>query len=471
DEVPTILAKIRRGERVEHFETERVRKDGSRIHVSLSVSPVVDAAGQIVGASKIARDVSDRKLAEERLRLTEERTRRMLGYTEAVISSIGEGLYMVDAEGVVTFVNPAAERLFGWKRDELVGRKMHQITHYAHPDGSPFPAAECAGLQVLRSGVSLSDYEDFFIRKDGSFFPVLYSSAPIRSEGQTVGLVVAFRDMTQSVRAAAEREDLLAATETARAEAEAANRAKDEFLSVVSHELRTPLSSMLNWLRVLRSGREAHAERALQSMQRSAEAQGRLIEDLLDASRITSGRLRIALRSVVLADVVRAALEAVAPAAEAKGVRIEPKLDDGDAVVAGDADRLQQVAWNLLSNAVKFTPAGGTVRVAIERSDQQLRFVVSDTGEGIAPHFLPHVFDRFKQAAPAATRRHGGLGLGLAIVRHLVEAHGGRVAVESAGVGQGATFTVTLPRVEDLRPFTLVEPGRPPRRNESEDVA
>jgi PAS domain S-box-containing protein len=234
----------------------------------------------------------------------------------------------------------------------------------------------------------------------------------------------------------------------ARTAAEAASRTKDEFLSVLSHELRTPLASMLSWLRVLRGKKALPAERveqALASMERSARLQAKLVEDLLDVSRIVTGRLRLDLRPVGLAGIARAALQTVTPAAEAKGVRLLADLDGADPVVAGDADRLQQVVWNLLSNAVKFTPGGGEVRVWIEVAARHARLVVRDTGRGIPREFLPSVFERFQQADTPSTRAEGGLGLGLAIVRHLVELHGGTVGVESPGEGAGATFMVTLP--------------------------
>jgi PAS domain S-box-containing protein len=444
DEVPEILAKIARGERVHHYETERIRKDGRRIHVSLTVSPVRDAAGNVIGASKIARDITEKKEAEERLRRNEERARRTLEYAEAIMASMTEGLYMLDSDGRVTFVNAAAERLFGWSRQELLGRKMHDATHYARPDGRPFPAEECEGLRVLRNAETLLNQNDFFIRKDGSSFPVTYSASPVLAGGGVAGVVVVFRDQTEAVRRSIEREELLALAELARAEAEAANRAKDEFLSVVSHELRTPLASMLNWLRVLRSGGEQHMARALESLQRSAEAQAKLVEDLIDTSRIDTRQLRLEREPVELAGVVRTALEAMLPAAHAKRLRVETKLEEGT-VVAGDAQRLQQVAANLLSNAIKFAHAGGRVQVTVEAGYSHARLVVEDDGPGIPAAFLPHVFERFRQAEPAASRSHGGLGLGLAIVRQLVELHGGSVKAESEGEGRGATFTVTLP--------------------------
>jgi PAS domain S-box-containing protein len=240
---------------------------------------------------------------------------------------------------------------------------------------------------------------------------------------------------------------LFEAAERARAEAVAASRAKDEFLSVVSHELRTPLSSMLNWLKVLQRGGGVGTDRfdrALASMERSTRIQAKLIDDLLDVSRIVGGRMQIEHRPVKLAAPVRAAFDTMAPTAEAKGVRLEAEID-GALTVAGDVDRLQQVAWNLLSNAVKFTPAGGVVRLSLARVNGNAEIVVRDTGRGIAADFLPHIFERFRQADAAATRAQSGLGLGLAIVRHLVDLHGGTVVVESPGEGQGATFRIDLP--------------------------
>ena len=467
DDVRTILDAIRRGERVRHYDTERVCKDGSRVHVSLTVSPIKDASGRIIGASKIARDVTERKRSEALLRAIEDRTRALLAFNQGILANMGEGLYTVDAKGLVISVNRSAEKLLGWTSAELLGRKMHEVTHYAHPDGTPFPAEECAGLRVLRDGVVLTDHEDFFIHRDGTFFPVIYSAAPIGSPGQPEGLVVVFRDVTQQKRAAAERDELLAATQRARAAAEAASRAKDEFLSVVSHELRTPLSSMTNWVRVLRKSPGTLSERAIDGIDRATHAQSRLVEDLLDVSRIVNGQLRVEMRAIDVRQVAASALEAVRPTGDAKRVRIESHFGDAPLVVSGDPDRLLQVAWNLLSNAVKFTPSGGTVEIRLDAVDGGVRLVVRDTGIGIAPEFLPNIFERFMQAEPAATRRHGGLGLGLAIVRHIVELHGGTLAVESGGTGKGATFTVALPaRLGDMTAVEAGNGGSAPRREE-----
>jgi signal transduction histidine kinase/ActR/RegA family two-component response regulator len=237
------------------------------------------------------------------------------------------------------------------------------------------------------------------------------------------------------------------------AEAEAANRTKDEFLATMSHELRTPMTAILGWAQLLRSHTlgEADFERALEIVERNARAQQKLIDDLLDISRIITGKLRLDVRPVDLASVVAATVDALRPTAEAKAIRLQSILDPQAGPVSGDTDRLQQVVWNLLSNAIKFTPKGGRVQVRLERVDSHIEIVVSDSGKGISAEFLPHVFDRFRQADGTSTRKHGGLGLGLSIVRQLVELHGGAVSVESDGEGHGATFIVQLPQMVTRR--------------------
>jgi signal transduction histidine kinase/ActR/RegA family two-component response regulator len=228
--------------------------------------------------------------------------------------------------------------------------------------------------------------------------------------------------------------------------AETASRARDEFLATVSHELRTPLTSIIGWIQLLRLERdEASLSEGLDTIDRNARAQSRLIEDILDFSRINAGKLHLNIRALDLSDVIDAAMDVVRPAADAKGVRIERILDSEAGHVSGDADRLQQVVWNLLSNAVKFTPRGGQVLIRLERINSHCELTVTDTGQGISPQFLPYVFDRFSQADSSSTRAHAGLGLGLGIVRHLVELHGGTVQAFSRGEGKGATFAVRLP--------------------------
>jgi signal transduction histidine kinase/ActR/RegA family two-component response regulator len=245
-----------------------------------------------------------------------------------------------------------------------------------------------------------------------------------------------------------EREQLLAREQLARAEAESANRLKDEFLATASHELRTPLTAIIGWSHMLQENKpdEATLAHGLETIERNAKAQAQLVEDILDVSRVITGKLRLSVGSVDLASVINAAIDAVQLAADSRYIQLAVTLDPSARHTSGDAGRLQQVIWNLLSNAIKFTPTGGRIEVRLERAtDRQAQISVTDTGEGIAPAFLPFIFDRFRQADSSSTRRHGGLGLGLALVRHLVELHGGTVRADSPGLGQGSTFTILLP--------------------------
>jgi signal transduction histidine kinase len=281
-----------------------------------------------------------------------------------------------------------------------------------------------------------------------------------------------FGEIAERKHAEEERTQLLISEQKAREQAEAANRAKDEFLATVSHELRTPLTSILGWVRLLRSEEidKAAFARGLETIERNAKSQAKLIEDILDVSRIISGKLRIEVRPMDLVPIIEMAIDAVRPAAEAKAINIRTSLDAGG-LLRGDPNRLQQVVWNLLSNAVKFTPGGGEIYVQLKQGDAHARIIVSDNGNGINPDFLPFVFDRFSQAEAHITRRHGGLGLGLAIVRHLVEMHGGTIHVESPGEGQGAAFTVELPLssvdlvetpvMESQSEHSVTQPGEP----------
>jgi PAS domain S-box-containing protein len=289
-----------------------------------------------------------------------------------------------------------------------------------------------------------------------------------RVQQRTAELAITNRELQLEIaerkRAEEERSHLLILEQKARKDAEAANRAKDEFLATVSHELRTPLNAILGWARILRGGRldEAGVTRALETVERNARAQAQLIEDLLDVSRIISGKLRLDVRPLELASVIEAAIETTRPAAEAKSIRVVTVLDPQASPVTGDADRLQQIIWNLWSNAIKFTPNGGRVLIRLERVNSHVEIIVSDTGVGISPEFLPHVFDRFRQADGSITRSYGGLGLGLAIVRHLVELHGGTVSADGRP-GEGATFSVQLPVIS----VRALETTRTPERVQS----
>lgn len=289
---------------------------------------------------------------------------------------------------------------------------------------------------------------------------------PLRSAGLIVGTITLIEDVTERVVTERELRNQIAASDQARKLAEQASRLKDDFLATLSHEIRTPLNAVMGWARILRTEESPRArKRALDIIERNAVSQLRLVEDLLDMSRILSGKLQMVTGRVDVADVVSAALEVVAPMALAKHVTMTTSWEPDLPPVNGDADRLQQVVWNLASNAVKFTAAGGTVAVDVARAGRDIRLTVRDTGEGIAGDFLPHVFDRFRQQDASPSRRHGGLGLGLALVRQIVELHGGTVGAESPGRGQGATFWITLPigiatepwppRDEEAGPITL----------------
>jgi signal transduction histidine kinase/ActR/RegA family two-component response regulator len=254
-------------------------------------------------------------------------------------------------------------------------------------------------------------------------------------------------DITPRKQVEEARQELLAQEQAARVEAEATARAKDEFLAVISHELRTPLSAMLGWAEVLRSRQPGDSvyERALATIERNAERQSQLIEDLLDTTRILSGKLRIEVQPLYLDVLLEESLDVVRPTAEARDIELSAALDTAPDLIMGDANRLQQVFWNLLSNAIKFTEPGGRVEVRLERDGGEVRVIVRDTGKGITSDFLPHVFDLFRQADSSSARRQGGLGLGLALARRLVEMHGGTIRADSPGEGMGATFTISLP--------------------------
>jgi signal transduction histidine kinase/ActR/RegA family two-component response regulator len=305
--------------------------------------------------------------------------------------------------------------------------------------GEPFSGREMpVRLQVEQGGPLEQRFVEFV------FQPIFDGS------GEVEGIFVHGFDITEQV--------------LSRLDAETANRAKDEFLATLSHELRTPLNAILGWSSMIKDGLLPEAERpdAVEAVHRNAQAQARLIEDIVDVSRIVTGKLRLDVQPTELAPIIEAAVESVSPAAESRSIRLQRVLDSGSSTVSGDPTRLQQVVWNLLTNAIKFTPKGGRVQIRLERVNSHVEIIVTDTGEGIAPEVIPHIFDRFRQADSTATRNHGGLGLGLAIVRHVVEMHGGTVGVESEGYGKGATFTVKLPviaaRAREIRGTAAVPP-------------
>jgi len=356
-------------------------------------------------------------------------------WLSALIESADDAIISKTLEGIITSWNQGAERIFGYTADEVIGQPVTILIPAGQEDEEPTILAR------LRAGERIEHYETVRVRKDGRRIDISLTVSPIKGpKGDIIGASKIARDITDQRQARK-------ALDAAYRQAEESSRLKEEFLATISHELRTPLSAILGWARMLRLGQlsKENAAKALDTIERNARAQAQLIDDLLDVSRIVTGKLRMDVRPSDPNSFIDAAVEAVRPAAEAKGVRVQKVIDTGLISIPGDPVRLQQVIWNLLSNAIKFTPRGGRVQIRSERVNSHLEIVVSDTGQGIAPDFLPHVFDRFRQADQKTSRQHGGMGLGLAIVRHLVELHGGNVSATSEGEGQGATFTVRLP--------------------------
>jgi PAS domain S-box-containing protein len=362
---------------------------------------------------------------------------------QLILNSAAEGVIGVDGVGVATFINPAGARMLAREVHELVGKRVHEVLH-----PQPFAAGRCDGaecpLDSALSGDGRMEVDDgLFWRSDGSSFPTEYIGSPMLNEhGERFGAVLTYRDVTERRAAAVALEN-----ERLYREAKAANRAKDDFLATLSHELRTPMTAILGWVRMLRMGDldPESVEMALESIERSTSVQAQLIEDILDVSRIVAGKLRLQMTVVDLPDVVERAINTVRHTADEKSIRLEVEVDQELPKTLGDAGRLQQIVWNLLTNAIKFTPESGLVRIVLRHSGPNAEIAVIDTGRGIDPRFLPFVFDRFRQENSSHTREHGGLGLGLAIVRHLVEAHGGEVRAESEGDDRGSTFTVAIP--------------------------
>ncbi|HET6853936.1 MAG TPA: PAS domain S-box protein [Pyrinomonadaceae bacterium] len=619
DEEPSILARLRAGQRIEHYETVRVRKDGRLINISLTVSPIRGPHGKIVGASKIARDITEQRQARqaldeasERLRLAlaasrlgdwswdaktdvitmsdiaaemfgipsgpyltweqlrellhiEDRERAKLGVEQALaehtdydieyrlergdgrevwVSARGRGVYgdggevvgmlgfvqdistrkaneetlreqadalrtlyevgqiisaELDLHKTVQAVTNAATELTGARfgsffynvlNEEgasymlytLAGVPREAFEHSPMPRATDLFSPTFRGEGVVRIGNVKLDprygkNSPYYGMPEGHLPVVSYLAVPVISRSGEVlgGLffghpepdVFTERDETlvfslasqaaiamdnarlyeTAKRAREEAEKAATDNERLYRQAEESSRLKEEFLATISHELRTPLSAILGWARMLRLGQlsESDETKALDTIERNARAQAQLVDDLLDVSRIITGKLRMDVRPTDPNSFIDAAVEAVRPAAEAKGVRVQKVIDTGEVSIPGDPVRLQQVVWNLLSNAIKFTPRDGRVQIRSQRVNSHLEIIVSDTGQGISPDFLPHVFDRFRQADQKTSRQHGGMGLGLAIVRHLVELHGGTVSANSEGEGHGATFTVMLP--------------------------
>lgn len=382
--------------------------------------------------------------AEQRLRcLAEEKLRRADEQLQLVVESLTDyAIFSLDADGRIATWNGGARRLFGFADADVIGRDSAVLVPEDARGGEP---------HWRRAAVSgRTEVDTWFQRKGGErFFGRGVVTAMLGLDGQVLGYSKVVHDVT--VRRQAE--------EALRHQAEelrTANRMKDEFLAVLSHELRTPLNAIIGWAHILRKERlePRLVRQGLDAIARNGEAQLGLVNDVLDVSRFVAGKLRLSLSATDLREAARAAADTGAVAARAKGVALQIQAGDEPLLVSGDAGRLQQVVWNLVSNAVKFTPSGGQVTISAGRRGDRVFVTVADDGIGIAPSFIPHVFERFRQADSSAGRSHGGLGLGLAIVRHLVEMHGGTVRVESAGEGKGTTLEVDLPAYAGPTPTT-----------------
>jgi len=417
------------------------KKDGSVINVDIRSSRLTFAGRP--AEFVLINDVTERKKAEMALRISEDRYRDLVDNSHELICTH-------DLEGRVLSVNPWAARVLGYPQDSLVGINIRDgllpeyREHFDEYLRTVITEGSARGVMKVRTATGETRLWEYY--------------NTLRTEGVEKPIV---RGMAHD---ATERRQALKREKEARMEAEAANRVKDEFLSTLSHELRTPLTAIMGWADLLLNDEVAPKNRrqALETIFRNANSQCQLINDLLEVSRIITGKLRLEFVACELQSVIEAAAEGIRPTAEAKGVRLQVLLEPHIGPVFGDRERLQQVVWNLLSNGVKFTRKGGVVQVTLQRINSHVEIVVNDTGVGIRPDFLPHVFDRFRQADGSTTRNYGGLGLGLAIVRHLVELHGGTAWAESGGENQGSRFTVRLPAMaasEEHLPEELKQPA------------
>ncbi|HEX5660594.1 MAG TPA: PAS domain-containing protein [Polyangiales bacterium] len=424
---------------------------GSGIHgiYEYIFTPVLGKRGEVEVIAGTTRDVTERNRTETALREGREAL-------EIALMASETGTFRYDLiHGELVGFDDGLRRLVGLGPDE----KLDREDLLARIHAEDLPAVTAAIARTVHEAVDFELELRVVLPNEGTRW--LFARAKVVSDeaGKPRHVVGACTDITRRRQSELAREALLEAERKAREEAELASRLKDEFLATLSHELRTPLNAILGWSQILRrrSSEDERLREGFGIIERNARVQVQLIEDLLDMSRIVAGKLRLDVQPVDLREVIRAALESVAPAAEARSVRVQTVLDSHAGPVRGDPARLQQIVWNLLANAIKFTPKGGRVTVALERISSHVEISISDSGIGIAPDFLPHVFERFRQSEGGSTRRHQGLGLGLGIVKSLVEMHGGHVRASSAGLGEGANFTVELP-------LMVTRPSEHPRK-------
>jgi PAS domain S-box-containing protein len=403
-----------------------------------------DEKDNIAGGIAVITDITARKQAEDAANTA---YRQLSFHVESSPLAVIEW----DSDFRVSRWSASAERLFGWKAEDVIGKHVNEWRFVFTDDVD----AVALVTNRQREGVEVHGVQrNRNYTRDGQIlFCEWYNSVLHDDRGKLVSVLSLVLDVTARKSAEDERAAALVRERDARRHAEEADRLKDEFLATLSHELRTPLTSILGWASMIRNGEVegSGVPRAIETIERNARSQARLIDDLLDVSRIITGNLRLDLHPLNLAPIVDAALDALRPTADVKDIRLQTHFEPAECLVKGDPNRLRQVIWNLLSNAIKFTPRGGSVNIDLTCVESSARLTVSDTGEGISPEFLPYVFDRFRQAEASISRKQGGLGLGLAVVRHLVELHGGTISAESEGTGRGSVFTVDLPLGQERR--------------------
>jgi PAS domain S-box-containing protein len=433
------------GYRLTDVETHEIDRYGNRKYF-LNNLIAVQENGALVRGWGTQRDITTQKRAAEALHSSEERFKKAFhaGPDAMVISRI--------SDGTILEVNDSFVSLTGYQRDELIGKSAAVLNLFVDPIDRQ------RAVTILREHNCVRDFEFAMRRRSGEVRLILFSAEPFDLHGEHCWLTIG-RDITVSKQVEAERERLLLQEKEAREQAEAANRIKDEFLATISHELRTPLTAILGWVRMLMRNQlsESQARHALDVIEQNARTQSRLVDDILDTSRIINGKFTLDLKPVAVEPILQTAVDIIRPAADAKRIIMNIKTDGQISIVRGNPGRLQQVFWNLLSNAIKFTDEDGNIDIVLRQRRNHVEISIADTGIGIDPGFLPYVFDRFWQADSTSTRRYGGMGLGLAIVRHVVELHGGTVSASSPGKGRGSTFTVRLP---------IVLTGLPPKRPE-----
>jgi len=414
-----------------------------------SYSPLLDEQNNVVGVIAVIGDISARKQAEEA-------TRRLEFHVESSPLAVVEW----DSDFRVSRWSASAEHLFGWKAEDVLGKHVNEWRFVFADDVD----AVALVTNRQREGVEVQgvQHNRNYTREGSILYCEWYNSVLRDERGKLVSVLSLVLDVTARQSAEDERAASLVRERDARKHAEEADRLKDEFLATLSHELRTPLTSILGWASMIRTGEVegSNATRAIETIERNARSQARLIDDLLDVSRIITGNLRLDMHPLNLAPIVEAALDALRPTADVKGIKLQTRFVPAQCLVKGDPNRLRQVIWNLLSNAIKFTPRNGSVSIDLTCVESTARLTVGDTGDGISPEFLPYVFDRFRQAEGSISRKQGGLGLGLAVARHLVELHGGTIRAESDGLGTGAVFTVDLPLAQERRDPARAEERR-----------